>query len=92
MKRAFKYIIPILLVLTIIVCTCWYLFEYDREFTRDLLLYSARYMEKQGSHSTAQVFYNLAYNQANDNDQVAIELAEQYVEHGNYTKADQNSK
>ena len=88
MKRAIKYIIPNLLVLTIIVCTCWYLFEYDREFTRDLLLYSARYMEKQGSHSTAQVFYNLAYNQANDNDQVAIELAEQYVEHGNYTKAE----
>lgn len=88
MKRAIRYIIPILLVLAILVCTAWYLFEYDREFTRDLLLYSARYSEKQGNHSLAQAFYNLAYNQANDNDQVAIELAEQYVEHGNYTKAE----
>ena len=88
MKKAIRIIIPIVLALAIIVCLAWYLFVYDREFTRDMLLYSARYFENKGNHETASHFYDLAYKQAGDNDQVAIELAQQHKLAGNYTKAE----
>ncbi len=92
MKKAIRIIIPIVLVLAIIVCIGWYLFIYDREFTRDVLLSSARYFENKGNRSVSTWFYNLAYKQADDNDAVAIELAEQYKESGNYTKAERTLK
>ena len=88
MKKAIKVIIPILLVLAIIICSAWYLFIYDREFTRDVLLSGARFFEGQGNHATAQWMYNMAYLQDSDNDAVAIELSNQYKENGNYTKAE----
>lgn len=88
MKKAIRIIIPILLAIAIVVCLTWYLFIYDREFTRDMLLYSARYFENHGKHETASHFYDLAYKQAGDNDQVAIELANQHKIAGNYTKAE----
>ena len=88
MKRAFKILIPILLVIAILVCLGWYLFVYDREFTRDMLLNSARYFEAQGNRALASWFYDRAYDQASDNDQVAIELAEQHKASGNYTQAE----
>ena len=88
MKKATKIIIPILLVLAIIVCSAWYLFIYDREFTRDALLTVARMFEGEGNHTAAQWMYKLAYLQDNDNDAVAIELSQQYKDNGNYTKAE----
>ena len=88
MKKALRIILPILLVIAILLCTAWYLFVYDRPFTRDVLLSIARYSEEQGNHSTAAWFYNLAYTQSGNNDSVAIELAEQYKSIGNYTKAE----
>ena len=88
MKKSIRIAIPILLALAILVCTGWYLFIYDREFTRDMLLYAARGFEKSGNHQVAAWFYDSAYKQANDNDAVAIELAEQYRAAGNYTKAE----
>lgn len=72
----------------IVLCMAWYLFVYDRPFTRDMLLSFARYGESHGKHTVATWFYNLAYSQAGDNDAVAIELAEQYKSSGNYTKAE----
>lgn len=88
MKKALRIIIPIVLSLAILVCTAWYLFVYDRPFTRDVLLSIARYSEKNGNHTTAAWFYNLAYTQSGNSDSVAIELAEQYKSIGNYTKAE----
>lgn len=88
MKKAIRIIIPIILAVAIVLCTAWYLLVYDRLFTRDMLLSFARHSEKQGNHSTATWFYNLAYSQAGDNDAVAIELAEQYKFSGNFTKAE----
>lgn len=88
MKKAIQIIIPIILVLAIILCTGWYLFVYDREFTRDMLLHAARRLDDNGKHTVAAWFYDCAYKQANDNDAVAIELAEQYKASGNYTKAE----
>lgn len=88
MKRVIKIILPIVLSVVIILCTCWYLFEYDREFTRDMLLTCARFSESQGNHNIAAWFYNRAYSQSGDNDAVACELAQQYKSSGNYTKAE----
>lgn len=88
MKKSIRIIIPIILTAAIILCMAWYLFVYDRAFTRDMLLSIARYSESQGNHSVAAWFYEQAYSQAGDNDAVAIELAEQYKSSGNYTKAE----
>ncbi len=88
MKKAFRIILPIVLVLAIVVCVGWYLNIYDREFTRDMLLQGARYFESRGNHTLASQIYDLAYRQHGDNDAVAIELAEQHKAAGNYTKAE----
>lgn len=88
MKKTIRILIPVFLAIAIVLCMAWYLFVYDRPFTRDMLLSIARYSENQGNHSAATWFYNLAYSQAGDNDAVAIELAEQYKSSGNFTKAE----
>ena len=88
MKKTIRIIIPLILALAIIFCSCWYLFIYDRAFTRDMLLYSARYFDSLGNHTIAAWFYDCAYKQAGNNDAVAIELADQYKNIGNYTKAE----
>lgn len=88
MKKTIRILIPIVLALAIIFCMAWYLFVYDRAFTRDMLLTCARFNENHGNHSLATWFYNRAYSQAGDNDAVAIELAQQYKASGNYTKAE----
>lgn len=88
MKKVLRIVLPIVLALTIIICTAWYLFIYDQQFTRDMLLTMARQSESGGSHSIAAWFYKAAYSQSPDNDLVAIELAEQYKQIDNYTKAE----
>ena len=88
MKQFFKILIPILLAVAIIVCLGWYLFTYDRDFTRDVLLYGARYCDRQGKVTMSSWFYDRAYDLAKDNDQVAIELAQQHKADGNYTQAE----
>ena len=88
MKKYFKVIIPIILVFAIIACIGWYLFIYDRDFTRDMLLEGARFFDSRGNHAISSWFYDQAYIQANDNDTVAIELAQQHKANGNYTKAE----
>ena len=88
MKKFLRAFVPIVLVLAIIACLGWYLFIYDRELTRDILLQGARHFDSRREHETAAWFYNMAYRQAGDNDAVAIELAEQHKSTGNYTKAE----
>ena len=79
MNKFFKVLIPIILAIAIIACIGWYLFIYDRDFTRDMLLQSARFFERQGNHSISNWFYDQAYEQASNNDAVAVELAEQHT-------------
>ena len=88
MKKFFKVLIPILLVLAILACLVWYLFVYDRAFTRDILLYSARLCDSNNRPGIAAWFYDLAYDQAVDSDEVAIELAQQHKNDSNYTQAE----
>ena len=88
MKKAFRIIVPLVLILAILVSTIWYLFVYDRAITQDILLKAARYFENNGNLSASAWFYNHAYKQSGDNDAVAIELSNQYRSSGNYTKAE----
>lgn len=88
MKKAIRIILPILLAVCVLASSIWYLFIYDRGFTRDVLLTFARISDSQGSHKLATWFYNQAYSQAGNSDEVAIELAEQYKASGNFTKAE----
>lgn len=88
MKKFFRILIPIILALAVVFCMGWYLFNYDREFTRDMLLTGARYFDDRGNHGIAAWFYDRAYDHANDNDDVAIELAQQHKNSGNYTQAE----
>ena len=88
MKRVLKRILPICLAALVFCSIAWYLFVYDRDFTRDMLLSAARHFESEGDHSAAAWIYDLAYRHANNDENVAIELAEQYKSAGNYTKAE----
>lgn len=88
MKKTFKIIVPILLVVAILGSIGWYLFVYDRNFTRDVLIDQARKNDLKNNSEIASWFYNLAYNFSGQDEDVAIELANQYKADGNYTKAE----
>ena len=48
MKRFFKRLVPFTLALGILASIGWYLFVYDRAFTRDFLISQARYFDDNG--------------------------------------------
>lgn len=88
MKKTIKIIVPILLVLVVLFSIFWYLFVYDRNFTQNFLLNRARAADARGNFKTAAWFYDLAYRHSHEDEDVAIELAEQFKLNGNYTKAE----
>ncbi len=88
MKKAIRILVPILLVFAILASAAWYLFVYDRAFTRDLMLRQARRFEASGNHKLAAYLYDLTYAYSSNDEDIAIELAEQYKAAGNYTKAE----
>ena len=88
MKKALKIILPIVLVLALLISAVWYFVEYDRDFTRDTMLYFARVLDDHGNRTLSNKIYDLAYRYAKNDDAIAIELARQYREYGNYTKAE----
>lgn len=88
MKNPMKRIVPIILAIAVIACAVWYVFVYDRDFARDMLLAQARYFDSDGRPDIATWFYDQAYAFADNDEDVAIELAEQYIASGNYTKAE----
>ena len=88
MKKIVKILVPFLLATLIIASIGWYLFVYDRDFTRDFLLSQARYNDIYGNSRLSSLFYNMAYEHSGRDENVAIELANQYKADGNYTKAE----
>ena len=88
MKNVFKKIIPFLLTLLILASIAWYGFIYDRNFTRDMLLSQARYHSTVNHPDLASWFYDCAYELSDQDEGVAIELANQFKADGNYTKAE----
>ena len=88
MKKFVRFLVSLLLAAAIVVSIGWYLFVYDRDFTRDALLSQARYNDLYGNARLSSWFYNLAYEHSGRDENVAIELANQYKADGNYTKAE----
>lgn len=88
MKKAARIIIPIVLALIILLGTVWYLFIYDKDFTRDIFLHAARFFQSRGNYEIAAWCYDSAYKQSDDNDAVAIELSRQHANAGNYLQAE----
>ena len=88
MKKLFQIIIPVLLAVLIIASLFWYCFIYDRAFTRDILLGQARYHSTDGNPKMASWFYDRAYDLSGQDDDVALELANQFKNAGNFTKAE----
>ena len=88
MKKATRILVPILLAVLIFASIVWYLFDYDRAFTRDTLLSQARYNDLHGNSRLSSWFYDMAYSFSGHDQNVAIELANQYKSDGNYTKAE----
>ena len=88
MKKAIRILVPVLLAALIVFSLGWYLFSYDRDFTRDALLSQARFQDLHGNSRLSSWFYHLAYNFSDKDEDVAIELANQYKADGNYTKAE----
>ncbi len=88
MKKAAKFLMPLILGVLILASIVWYLFVYDRDFTRDTLLNQARYQNVHGNSRLSSWFYDAAYDFSGHDKNVAIELANQYKRDGNYTKAE----
>ena len=88
MKKILKRLFPVVLVIAILATFIWYAFVYDRTFTRDFLLSNARFFSNTGNRGISSFFYDLAYQHSGQDENVAIELAEQYKAEGNYTKAE----
>lgn len=88
MKLFFKRCVPFILALGILASIGWYLLVYDREFTRDMLISQARHFDASGNSQFAAKLYDLAYDYTGQDEEVAIELANQYRKAGNYTKAE----
>lgn len=88
MKKLLHFLVPVLLFALIVASIGWYLFIYDREFTRDTLLSQARFQDEHGNSRLSAWFYDAAYDFSGHDQNVAIELANQYKRDGNYTKAE----
>lgn len=88
MKRFLKILVPIILSLAIIAGLVWYFFSYDKGLTQDIFCSFGSYFADKENMKAASWFYDLAYKQNYDKDGVAIELADKYIQIGNYTKAE----
>lgn len=88
MKRFLKVFVPVVLSLVILIGIGWYLLSYDRVFTQDMFLYGARQFAALGNNKVSSWFYDRAYYQMQDYEQISIELADKHLAKGNYTKAE----
>lgn len=88
MKKLTKFLVPLIMGALIVASIGWYLFIYDRAFTRDMLLEQARFQDTHGNSKLSSWFYDAAYDFSGHDDNVAIELANQYKLDGNFTKAE----
>ena len=88
MKKMIKILVAVILAALIVASVIWYLFVYDRAFTRDSLLSQARFQDMHGNSRISSWFYDAAYIFSDHDQDVAIELANQYKSDKNYTKAE----
>jgi len=89
MKSFAKALLMILLAVTIVFGTAWYLLEYDTDFTHDLLLGGARFFENHNLHGISTWLYDTAYKYGTSIDMISLELADYYKSLGNYAKVEE---
>ena len=58
MKKFFRFIISLVLGLLVVASIGWYLFSYDRDFTRDTLLSQARFHDEHGNSRMSSMARN----------------------------------
>ena len=56
MKKATRFLVSLILGLLILASIFWYLFIYDRDFTRDSLLSQARFQSLHGNSRLSSWF------------------------------------
>ncbi len=88
MKTFVRALLLILLAAAIILGTAWYLLEYDRDFTHDLLLEGARFFEEKNMHELSTRLYDAAYKYGTNIDEISLELADYYLSVGNFAKVE----
>ncbi len=88
MKDFLKRFLPLLLVVAVIASACWYVLVYDRETMKDFLMAQARSFAQSGHFDTAAWIYDISYQFAGEDVDVALDLATLYRDSGNYTKAE----
>ena len=88
MKTFVRALMLILLAAAIILGTAWYLLEYDRDFTHDLLFESASFFEEKNMHEISTWLYDAAYKYGTNINEISLELAEYYESVGNYAKVE----
>lgn len=88
MKKTFNRVLVLVIVVALIASAVWYIFVYDRDTVRDFLSAQAANCAKNGHFEAAAWFYDLSYQFADQDEDLAIELAEIYKSVGNYTKAE----
>ena len=88
MKKIVKWILPLVLIAALIGSAIWYMFVYDRNTVHDFLVSMARRCTEDGNFKGATWFYDLSYQLSDEDQDVAIELADIYASAGNYTKAE----
>lgn len=88
MRKILRFVVPLLLAVLVVASIFWYLFIYDRAFTRDILLKEARLNDARGNSALSAWFYKMAYSHSGNDEDVALELAQQYKSDGNFTKAE----
>lgn len=88
MKKAFKIIIPLVLVATLLTAAVWFFIFSRPDVTNNLLMHQAENMAEHGRYSRAVLYYRWAISLEPERDDVHVALAETYAASGNYTKAE----
>ena len=88
MKKSLKIIIPVALVLILLITACWFFLFYNRTLSANLLQSGARSMAAAGRYERSVSYYEAAWKLMPERSDLPIEMAETYIEAGNFTKAE----
>jgi Leucine-rich repeat (LRR) protein len=88
MKRALKVILPVILIIGLITTAAWYFLLHRPDATADFLMQQAEKMRSQQRYERAITYYELAWKLAPYDDELPLQLADTYIDTGNFTKAE----
>lgn len=88
MKRVLKVVLPLILALALVAGACWFFLFQRSDLSADVLLKQASSMVKHQRYERAVLYYSWAWSLEPDRSDIPIDLAQAYVDTGNYTKAE----